>query len=227
MGSGDKKAVAGVVVGLAAGGVYMTGPLAFAGAPIAVWQGFFWLMVVILVTSGLYFALVHTIREDRAMPISFMVVGVILFFGGAIWLGIINDQTTSSGNTKAAQPTTAQASSKPDVLLIGEPGRLTLYNRSAEDLQLWGDQLEGTPASMEPTPLRIPKDGYYYFLTNHLEAFALSTIGDNGDRLSPLDIYLSTYQGKHYTVHCRLLIKMEAGKFSVHAQNLGIEAGGW
>ena len=41
MGSGDKKTIAGVVVGLAAGGVYMTGPLAFPRVPVEVWQGFF------------------------------------------------------------------------------------------------------------------------------------------------------------------------------------------
>ena len=65
----DKKTIAGVVVGLAAGGVYVTGPLAFPGVSIEVWQGFLWLMVVILATSGLYFALVHMIREERAMPV--------------------------------------------------------------------------------------------------------------------------------------------------------------
>jgi hypothetical protein len=60
--SGDKKAIAGVIIGLAAGGVYMTGPLAFPGVPIAVWQGFFWLSIVMLAISVSYFVLVHTIR---------------------------------------------------------------------------------------------------------------------------------------------------------------------
>jgi hypothetical protein len=103
----DKKTIAGVVVGLAAGGVYVTGPLAFPGVSIEVWQGFFWLMVVILATSGLYFALVHMIREERAMPISLMVVGSILFFAGAIWLGITNERET--------EPKPAQSENVPNV----------------------------------------------------------------------------------------------------------------
>jgi hypothetical protein len=93
MQSGDKKTATGVVLGLAAGGVYMTGPLAFPWISAEIWQVFFWLMVVILAISSVYFILVHTIKEDCAMPISFMIVGSVLFFAGAIWLGIRNDQT--------------------------------------------------------------------------------------------------------------------------------------
>jgi hypothetical protein len=79
---GDKKTIAGVVIGLAAGGVDMAGPLAFPGVRIEIWQGFFCLAVVILTISLVYFGLVHTLREDRAMPISLMVVGGAIFLRG-------------------------------------------------------------------------------------------------------------------------------------------------
>jgi hypothetical protein len=64
---GDNKTIAGVVIGLAAGGVYMTGPLAFPGVPTEIWQGFFWLAVFVLTISVVYFWLVHTVREDGVL----------------------------------------------------------------------------------------------------------------------------------------------------------------
>jgi hypothetical protein len=120
--------------------------------------------------------------------------------------------------------------SKPgvDAVLVSEPGRLSLYNRSAQELQLWGDKFDGDAATMEPTPQRLPKDGYYYLLTDRLRAWAASAIGNEGERLEPLDLYISSANdGDHYTVRCRLLIKVQSGDFTVHAQNLGIDKGGW
>jgi hypothetical protein len=120
--------------------------------------------------------------------------------------------------------------SKPgiDAVLISEPGRLTLYNRSAQELQLWGDKFDGEAAIMELTPQRLPRDAYYYLLTDHLQAYAASVIGNVGERLEPFDLYISTADGgDHYTVRCRLLMKMHSGNFAVHAQNLGIDKGGW
>ena len=113
-----------------------------------------------------------------------------------------------------------------DAVLVSEPGRLTLYNRSSEELLLWGDKFDGDAAMMESASRRIPKDAYYYFLTDSLEAYAASNIGNNGERLEPFEIYVAR-NGDHYTVHCKLLIKMASGQFSVHTQNLGIEKGGW
>jgi hypothetical protein len=49
--------------------------------------------------SSVYFVLVHTIKEDRAMPISFMVIGGVLFFSGAIWLGLINERGSVANNS--------------------------------------------------------------------------------------------------------------------------------
>ena len=81
---------------------------------------------------------------------------------------------------------------------------------------------------MEPAPRRLPRDGNYYFLTDRLQAYAASVIGTNGDKLEPFEVYISTADaGEHYTVYCQLLLKMHSGDFSVHAQNLGFDKGGW
>jgi hypothetical protein len=112
-----------------------------------------------------------------------------------------------------------------DAVLVSEPGRLTLFNRSSQELQLWGDKFDGD-AAMESTPRRIPRDAYYYFLTDRLQAYAAPVIGDNGERLEPFEIYIA-HNGDHYTIRCKLLLKMASGQFSVHAQNLGLEKGGW
>ena len=109
--SEDKKAVAGVVLGLVAGAVYMTGPLAFPTVSAEVWQTFFWLTVVIGTLTGVYFILVHAVREDRAMPISLMVIGTLLFLAGSIWLGIVNDRAMRDREPKVRAP---NASTKPN-----------------------------------------------------------------------------------------------------------------
>jgi DNA-binding transcriptional ArsR family regulator len=113
MHSGDKKTIAGVILGVAAGGVYVTGPLAFPSVLPEVWQGFFWLMIVIMAISASYFALIHTVREDRAMPISFMVVGGMLFFAGAIWLGLTNERGQSKQASGASGSETIDLSGDP------------------------------------------------------------------------------------------------------------------
>jgi hypothetical protein len=114
-----------------------------------------------------------------------------------------------------------------DAVLVSEPGRLILYNRSAKELQLWGDKFDGDAATMEATARQIPRDGYYYLLTDRLQAYAETVIGRDGDRLEPFELYISSANGDHYTVRCTLLLKMQSGNFSVHAQNLGIDKRGW
>lgn len=102
---GDRKSFAGAVLGFTAGAAHMTGPLAFPAAPPEVWQALFWLSVIIMSITLVYFVLVHTTtREDRAMPISLMVVGALLFIGGSIWLGIINQRRVEARQTTAVNP---------------------------------------------------------------------------------------------------------------------------
>jgi hypothetical protein len=92
--SGDKKVAAGVVIGLAGGAIYyMIGPLAYPDVAKEVWwQPVLLFVIAIFVVAIVYYALLHTKREERAMPISLMIVGGLAFFGEAIWLGIINER---------------------------------------------------------------------------------------------------------------------------------------
>jgi predicted membrane channel-forming protein YqfA (hemolysin III family) len=166
MGSGDKKTIAGVVVGLAAGGVYMTGPLAFPGVPVAVWQSFFLAMVATLAISAVYFALVHTIKEDRAMPISLMVVGGMIFFVGAIWLGVVNERKPLLAGANKVTGVLSQPSNTPDVIarfVYPKSPALVLVNRSDKiarqikwSAAIWN--LDDPRTYVNPNPAQVAHD---------------------------------------------------------------------
>lgn len=115
----------------------------------------------------------------------------------------------------------------PNVVLVAESGRLTLYNHGQNDLQLWGDKVEGTPAAIEKKSLLVPKDGYYYLFDDGLKSFILRNVGQEGEKFLTFDIYLSDQWGQHFTANCRVLGKVHEGKVYLHAQNLGISRGGW
>jgi len=114
----------------------------------------------------------------------------------------------------------------PSVLLLPASGQLNLYNRGAEDIKMWGDKLAGTDRSMGE-PRIIPKDAYYYFLSGQLQAWALSNIGKDGEKLLPFEVYLTDERGQRYTAKFDLLIKVHGGEMTVHTQQLGVTLSDW
>ena len=188
MQSGDKKTVAGVAVGLAAGAVYMTGPLAFPSISQEYWQIFFWLMVAVLTISIVYFILVHAIREERAMPLSLMIVGGILFFAGSIWLGISNQKSErNEGAVATGGLTLPLPAHGPEVSLrFFSPMAplLEIVNNSdvtARQIKfsviLWN---LGKPTEKNPLPIPVRT---FDFVRPHLKSGAQSVV----DRISGLD----------------------------------------
>jgi hypothetical protein len=114
-------------------------------------------------------------------------------------------------------PTVDQA---PSIILVPGAGQLNLYNQGDADLQLWGDKLEGLPPDIEKQERIIPSGGFYYFLTDRLKAVMLSTVGRDGEKLVPFEVYLSDMKGRNYNATFYLLVKMTAGNMTIHTQQL-------
>jgi len=113
------------------------------------------------------------------------------------------------------------------VLLLSEPGRLVLYNKSAGDLKLWGAKMEGFAPALEKEPRIVPVDGFYYFLNDALKGVMLLTLGQNGEKLFPFETYIADGAGRRYVAKFALLIKMNDGSMQVHTQQLGVQEGDW
>jgi hypothetical protein len=116
---------------------------------------------------------------------------------------------------------------RPSVLLLPVPGQLQLHNRGTTNLNLWGNKLGGFPADVEKETRIIPRGAFYYFLTDKLQQAMLNTIGSDGDKLFPFEVYLSDEDGKRYIAKFNLLVKMTKGTMEVHTQQMGIRDGDW
>ncbi|MGA8612218.1 MAG: hypothetical protein WB760_10955, partial [Xanthobacteraceae bacterium] len=96
-------------------------------------------------------------------------------------------------------PSVPPPSGLPSVILLPEPGRLVLYNKSSADLYLWGDKFDDDVApNIEDKRRTIPFGGFYYFLTDKLEAQAKTVIGANGEKLEPFEVYISDKSDRRY-----------------------------
>ena len=115
----------------------------------------------------------------------------------------------------------------PSVVLLPGSNQLNLFNRGDEDLKLVGDRLDDTPMSIEGPPRVISKGEFYYFLSDKLKQWALQTIGRDGERLVPFEVYISTMDNKHFIAKFYLLILMNGGAMTIHTQQLGVFRGGW
>jgi hypothetical protein len=110
----------------------------------------------------------------------------------------------------------------PSVVLIPAVGQLNLYNKGDADLQLSGDKLEGFPTDLDEQGRIIPRGDFYYFPTDRLKAAMLSTVGHDGEKLVPFEVYLSDTKGRDYIASFHLLVKMTAGNMTIHTQQLGL-----
>jgi len=110
----------------------------------------------------------------------------------------------------------------PSVVLLPAAGQLNLYNKGDADLQLSGDKFAGFPSDLDQQGRTIPRDGVYNFSTDRLKAVMLSTVGNNGEKLVPFEVYLSDAQGRDYIARFDLLVKMNSGNMTIHTQELGL-----
>jgi hypothetical protein len=123
-------------------------------------------MVATLAISAVYFALVHTIKEDRAMPISLMVVGGMIFFVGAIWLGVVNERKPLLAGANKVTGVLSQPSNTPDVIarfVYPKSPALVLVNRSDKiarqikwSAAIWN--LDDPRTYVNPNPAQVAHD---------------------------------------------------------------------
>jgi hypothetical protein len=110
----------------------------------------------------------------------------------------------------------------PSVTLQPAAGQLNLYNTGSADLQLWGDKLEGFPTDIDEQGQVIGRDRFYNFPTDRLRAAMLSTVGHNGEKLVPFEVYLSDETGRSYVARFDLLVKMTSGNMTIHTRQVGL-----
>jgi hypothetical protein len=110
----------------------------------------------------------------------------------------------------------------PFVILRPAAGQLNLQNKGDADLQLWGDKFEGLPANIERQARIIPRDGFYYFPTDRLKAVMLSTVGHDGEKVVPFEVYLSDVAGRKYIARFDLHIRMTSGDMTIYIQQQGL-----
>jgi len=165
------------------------------------------------------FVWLHGRLESRMWPVLTGVLGWGIVLVGFAWY-VAEDRRLK---IEPPLPPRAQLS----LLLLYQSDRLNLYNKGRDDLYLWGDKLEGYPASFEKDARTIPADGFYYFLTEDLKRTMLGSVGPDGERLLSFETYLSDEGDHRYVAKFALLIKMKAGQMEIHTQQLGSVIEDW
>ena len=114
------------------------------------------------------------------------------------------------------------------VLLLWENDELRLYNRGDKDIYLWGDKY-GTifPLSIEAIPRTIPRDGFYYFLTENIRGLWELALAPDGQQLIPFEVYLKDDRQNKFTAKFALLVVFTHSVMKVHTQQLGVSDVEW
>ncbi|HVB81646.1 MAG TPA: hypothetical protein VNE82_17070 [Candidatus Binataceae bacterium] len=110
----------------------------------------------------------------------------------------------------------------PSVSLVPGAGQLNLYNKGDADLDLWGDKLEGFPRNIDEQARIIPSNGSFSFPTDKLKAAMLSSVGHDGEKRVPFEVYLSDLSGRSYIASFDLQVKMTSGSMTIDPQQIGL-----
>jgi hypothetical protein len=225
MQTADRTAMAGIVAGLA--GAVMTALFekVFPNAPVWIWQSLFASSVIVLAFSLAFLADEHLCRPrfKRTIvgPGLLIILSSLGFIAGIAWA------LTGKVPLLAASPNPAHATSPIAVVLLPSAGQMRLHNNGNEELSLWGDKLEGYPASIENEARKIAPGYYYYFLYTLFTPAMRAEIGENGQKLKRFEVYLSDEQQIRWIARFDLLVTMKNGEIEVHTQQLGIIKGDW
>jgi hypothetical protein len=126
-----------------------------------------------------------------------------------------------------ALPVSLPTTSSPKVVLLSSPGQLKIVNNDSQTLELWGDKLEGYPASTTKISRLIPVGHYYYLLDTLFVSAMRAEIGDNGQKLKAFEVYLSDEHKNRWIARFYLLVIIKNGEIEIHTQQLGIVPGDW
>jgi hypothetical protein len=148
---------------------------------------------------------------------------VFLFCAGAVILYVENEGPIVVRGGHESEPPAL-----PKVLLSYEVDRLVLHNRGQHDLYLWGDKFGSLAPDIQEEGRRVSAVGRCDLFLEPLRTWALNTIGEDGQKLVPLDMYFTdgTRQQK-FTGKFALLIRMRNGEMAVEPQTLAVTRQPW
>jgi hypothetical protein len=108
-----------------------------------------------------------------------------------------------------------------------DQGRLNIFNKGKENVWVWGSQFGDEPVRIETAGRLIVPGGFYYILTDRLEALMKNRLGPDGEAYFPWNVFVAMENGRKYTARSLLLVKMANGQMAVHTQTVGFVEGGW
>jgi len=116
---------------------------------------------------------------------------------------------------------------RPSIEVTSEREKLNIYNKGRDNVWLWGAQFNDEPKLIEPSGRLITPDSFYYLFSNKLNEMVNNSLGKNGDANYPFNLFISTTNGKKYTVNLLLYIRVIDGNISINTQTLGFVESDW
>jgi hypothetical protein len=106
--------------------------------------------------------------------------------------------------------------------------RLQMYNKSRQNIWIWGTQLDNTiPANIKGHGRLVTPGGSYYIIGDRLEKLVLKKVGDNGETYLPFNVFIETANKMRYTVQNQLFCQVKDSKVEIHSQTLAIVQEDW
>jgi hypothetical protein len=106
--------------------------------------------------------------------------------------------------------------------------QLQLYNKSGQNIWIWGTQLENkTPANIKGHGRLVTPGGSYYIIGDRIEKLVLKKVGDNEEILLPFNVFIETANEMKYTVRNQLFCQVKDSKVEIHSQTLAIVQEDW
>jgi hypothetical protein len=118
----DRKALGGIVVGIAWGGLTMAGPLAFPNAPQWVWQGSFALAAIVVLAGLAVLAYDFFIRPKGKRLEPFIATAIVAMIVALVSLGIFLAKGPQIADRGATEVASGQQS-QPEIALIAPEKR--------------------------------------------------------------------------------------------------------
>lgn len=229
---------------------WMPALVAIERAVMGRWVQFTTLVLIAIVIGLLdYLWFIRKLERRMLLPTMGLISGAAIFVGSAVWL--FHERSQPDTATRPSNPATVASPSStknsaltsssarpepvnfpvvkaPTVILTAEPGRLILYNKGERNFYLLGVKLDNEPGDFSSPPIVVPKEGFYYLLTNRLEPWAIQKIGHDGEGLFPFDMYFTDEDQKQkFTGKFRLLITVSHGVVTINTQMFGVIAEDW
>jgi hypothetical protein len=108
-----------------------------------------------------------------------------------------------------------------------QPQRLNISNKGQTNIWLWGTRLADAAPSYEQQPRLITPGGFYYLIADKLEALIVKNIGQNGNTVVPLEVFVAGQNGKKWIVRTLLFAVVTNGVVQIHTQTVSATQTDW